>query len=88
MSRRKHLHRGKVAERAAIVGTQAAVECKANMPDEVSPEQAAFLIEMTRFNATRNFPRSAAERIVRKQQAKRMEARAKELFPGIPVEVV
>lgn len=88
MTRRKHLHRGKIAKQAAVVGHAAAIEALQGMPDEVDDEQAAFLVEMTRFNATRNFPRSAAERIMRKQQAKRMEARAKELFPGIPVEVV
>lgn len=87
---RKHLHRGKVAERIAIVAKAASIECAEKLADvdDVSPEQVAFLKEMAAFNATRNFPRSAAQRVIRKQQAKRMEQRAKELFPGIPVEVV
>lgn len=84
------INRSKVAQAVARVANAAAIECRGKLADVdgVTDEQRAFLEEMAAFNATNNFPRSAAQRVIRKQQARRMETRAKALFPGIPVEVV
>lgn len=91
MTRRKtHAHRAKLADIAAKVGEEAAAQTRRDLPADadITPEQAAFLVELNRFNATRSLPRSTAQKLMRRQQAKRMEQRASELFPGIPAEIV